>query len=60
MLNFDIAKIITNERFHAEISMVKKSSGKSNKFVTFAVNYQTLASGINFNLKNYLAVKKTN
>ena len=42
------------------MSLVKKSSDKSNKFVTFAVNYQTLASGINFNLKNYLAVKKTN
>ena len=60
VLNFDIAKIIRNARFHAEISLVKKSSDKSNKFVTFAVNYQTLASGINFNLKNYLAVKKTN
>ena len=60
MLNFDIAKIIRNAWSHAEISLAKKSSDKSNKFVTFAVNYQTLASGINFNLKNYLAVKKTN
>ena len=44
VLNFDIAKILRNARFHAEISLVKESSGKSKKFVTFAVNYQTLAS----------------
>ena len=56
MLNFDIAKIIRDARVHAEMSLVKKSSDKSNKFFTCAVNYQTLASGINFNLKKYLEV----
>ena len=60
MLNLDFANFIRNARFHAEMSLVKKSPDKSDKFVTLAVYYQTLTSGINFNLKNYHAVEKTN
>ena len=35
-----------NEKFHAKAGChsLRKAPGKSNKFVTFAVNYQILAS----------------